>query len=199
MNARSLRSRRVLRWAALPVAIAASGFLVSQASYAAFSANTNNAANNWTSGTVALADDDSGAAMFNATNLKPGSQGSKCITVTSSGTLPSVVRLYGAGSATTKALNTYLDVTITAGNGGSFGSCTGFTPLGSGANVFTGTLAAFAAQASDYATGLGNWATTGGANETRSYKIDYTLSSSAPNTAQGGSASIGFTWEAQNS
>jgi hypothetical protein len=199
MNARSLLSRKALRWAALPVAIAASGFLVSQASYAAFSATTNNAANNWTSGTVALADDDASAAMFTATNLKPGATGSKCITVTSSGSLPSIVRLYGAGSATTKDLNTFLNVTVTAGNGGSFGSCTGFTPLGTGANVYTGTLAGFASAATDYATGLGSWTTTGGSNETRSYKIDYTLVSSAPNSAQGGSASIGFTWEAQNS
>jgi hypothetical protein len=199
MNARSLRSRKVLRWAALPVAIAASGFLVSQASYAAFSANTDNAANNWTSGTVALADDDAGAAMFTATNLKPGSTGSKCIVVTSSGSLPSVVKLYGSGSTTTKALNTFLDVTITAGNGGSFGNCTGFTPLAGGGSVFNGTLAGFASSATNYGNGLGSWTTTGGANETRTFKIDYTLQSGAPNSAQGGSASIGFNWEAQNS
>jgi len=53
--------------------------------------------------------------------------------------------------------------------------------------------------ATSFATGLGTWAPTGTASETRVFQITYTLDPAAPNTVQGGTASIGFTWEAQNS
>jgi hypothetical protein len=64
--------------------------------------------------------------------------------------------------------------------------------------VFNDTLAAFSAK-SDYATGVGDWAPTGSASETRVFKFSYTLSGSAPDSTQGGTAAVGFTWEAQNS
>src|SRR6185312_6458524 len=100
-------------------------------------------------------------AMFTASNLKPGSTGSKCIAVTSTGTLPSAVKLYGTAAATTNALSSWINLTITQGTGGSFGSCTGFTPLASGSSVYTGTLAAFASTATGYGNGVGSWAPTG--------------------------------------
>ena len=67
------------------MAVLASGGLVWQSSYSAFSATTSNPTNNWSAGTVALSDDDSNTAMFTASNLKPGATGTKCIAVTSTG------------------------------------------------------------------------------------------------------------------
>ena len=190
-------SKRVAAAASIPIAMVASGAMVWHASYSAFSATTSNPTNNWAAGTVSLTDDDLNTAMFTATNLKPGSTGNKCIAVTSSGSLPSAVKLYGSSYATTNALSTYLTVTVDEGTGGSFaGGCTGFT---SSAQIYNGTLAAFGTGKTGYATGVGSWAPTGTASETKVYKISYTLSSTTPDTAQGGTAALGFTWEAQNS
>jgi hypothetical protein len=147
---------------------------------------------------VVLTDDDGNSALFSVGNLEPGSTGANCITVTSNGVLPASVKLYGKNETTTRALDSYVDMTITEGTGGGFGSCTGFTPLASGSSVFSGTLAAFAGTATDFASGLGNWSPAGTPPETMVYKIAYTMDSAMPNTAQGGSAAISFTWEAQN-
>lgn len=194
----STRVRAVAKWAAVPVGLLLSAVLVWQSSYAAFSATTSNATNNWTAGTVTLTDDDLGVAMFTATGLKPGSTGTHCIAVTSTGSLPSAVKLYGTNPATTNALSASLNLTVTQGTGATFANCTGFTPLASGSGVYSGTLAAFAAADTNFATGSGNWAPTGSASETRVFQFTYTLDPAAPNSTQGGTASIGFTWEAQN-
>ena len=195
----SRRTARLLGVGTAAACVAASAAVVWQASYSAFSASTSNPSSNWAAGSVALADDDANTAMFTAGNLKPGSTGSRCIAVTSTGSLPSAVKLYGTGSATTNALSSWINLTITQGSGGSFGSCTGFAPQASGASVFTGSLASFASTATSYSNGLGNWTPTGSGSDTRVFQISYTLDSTAPNSTQGGTASIGFTWEAQNS
>ncbi len=138
--------------------------------------------------------------MFTASNLAPGATGTRCIAVTSTGTLASLVHLYGTGATTTNALSSYVTLTVTQGTGGTFaGGCAGFTPLASGSSVYTGTLAAFGTTATNYANGLGSWAPTGTAPETRVFRFVYTVDVAAPNTTQGGTAAIGFTWEAQNS
>ena len=93
----------------------------------------------------------------------------------------------------------YINLTVVQGTGGSFSSCSGFNALSSGSSLYSGTLANFGSSATGYSTGLGNWAPTGTASETRSYQISYTVSSSAPDSTQGGTAAIGFTWETQNS
>lgn len=184
------------RWAALPVALLVSGLVIGQSSYAAFTASTSNPTNNWTTGTVVLSDDDSNTAMFTASALKPGSTGEKCILVTSTGTVPSAVKLYGTSPATTNGLNTHIDLIVQIGSGATSSSCTGFT---STATIHNGTLAAFGTAATSYATGLGTWAPTGSGTETRAYKFSYTVNAAAPNTTQNSTASIGLTWEAQTS
>lgn len=199
MSVPSVSAAKIAKLAVVPLALVASGLVVSQASYSAYSANTSNPTSSWASGTVALSDDDSSTALFSATNLKPGSAGEKCITVTSTGSLPASVKLYGTGAATTKALSSSLNLTITQGTGGSFGSCTGFTAAASGSSVYSGTVAGFASAATGYGTGLGGWTTTGGsAAESRTYKVSYSLAADAPDSTQGGTASLGLTWEAQN-
>jgi hypothetical protein len=194
----SPRLTGVLRWAAIPLAMLASAMVVGTASYSAYSSTTVNPASNWATGTVKLSDDDVSNAMFAATGLKPGSTGSKCITVTSSGSLASSVKMYGTNASTTKELARYIDLTITQGTGGSFGSCSGFTPLPTGSSVFSGTLEAFGSTATGYASGVGTWNPSGDTSESRTYQVSYTLSSSAPDSTQGGTAAITFTWEAQN-
>jgi Camelysin metallo-endopeptidase len=194
MSLRHLFSKRVVAAASVPIAMVASGAMVWHASYSAFSSTTTNPTNNWAAGTVNLTDDDSGTAMFNATGLKPGSTGNKCITVTSNGTLPSVVKLYSTtGSySTTKALADNLTITVDEGSG----PCGTFT---STAQIFNGSLTTFSGKTS-FSNGVGSWNTVGGpTSETKVYKITYTLSPTTPDSAQGGTAAVGFTWEAQNS
>jgi hypothetical protein len=188
---------------AVPTALAASGLVVAQSSYSAYSATTVNPSSNWATGTVALTDDDANVAAFTASNLKPGSTGTRCIVVSSTGSLPASVKLYGTGATTTNALASSVNLTVTQGTGGSFGSCSGFTALASGSGVYSGTLADFGTAATSYANGVGTWSTagvaTGGPAETRTYQIAYTVRSDAANSTQAGTAAIGFTWEAQNS
>ncbi len=188
---------------AIPAALAVSGLVVAQSSYSAYSATTVNPTSNWATGTVALTDDDNNTAAFTAANLKPGSTGTRCIVVSSTGSLPASVKLNGTGAATTKALASDINLTVTQGTGGSFGSCTGYTPLASGSAVYSGTLAGFGSTATNFATGLGSWSTagvaTGAAAETRTYQLTYSVRTETTNDTQGGTAALGFTWEAQNS
>jgi hypothetical protein len=197
MKTPSVRSARLATWLAIPAALIVSGIAVSGASYSAFSSTTSNPTSNWQTGSVVLEDDDADAALFTVEGLQPGSTGSKCIAVTSTGTLASTVKLYATSLATTKALSSYIDLTIVQGTGGTFGSCTGFAALASDSSVYNGTVAGFGA-VTTYAGGLGVWAPTGASSETRVYKITYTVNAATPNTAQAGSASVAFKWEAQN-
>jgi hypothetical protein len=194
----SRRTAKVAGLLAVPAAIAVSGLVVSQASYSAYSASTENPASNWATGTVALADDDNGTAAFTATNLKPGSTRTKCIAVTSTGNLPSTVKLYATNQSTTKDLAAHIRLTITQGTGGSFGACAGFAPLTSGARLYDGSLQDFGYAATGYTSGVGNWAPSGQADETRTFRFVYTVNADAPDSTQGGTAAGGLTWEAQN-
>ena len=192
------RAARTLRWLLWPTAAVATLALVGQASYASFSAKVSNTGNSFSVGSVTLTDDDAGSALLSLTNLKPGSSGTRCIAVTSSGTVPSSVKLYATDVAVTKSLSSYITLTITQGTGAGFGGCSGFTPLGTGSSVYSGTLATFASTATGYADGDGSWTPSGTAAETRSYQFAYVVSTSTPDTAQGGTAAFGLTWEAQS-
>ena len=123
-------NKRFVAATAIPAAVIASGGLVWASSYSAFSATTASPTNNWTSGTVALADDDANTALFTASNLKPGATGAQCITVTSTGSLASTVKLYGTNYATTNDFASQLTLTVQQGTGGSFGTWPGARPGG---------------------------------------------------------------------
>lgn len=178
-------------------ALAGTSALVWQASYSSFSSTTSNTGNTWTAGSVIL-NNDSSTAMFTATKLKPGSTGTKCIAVTSTGSLASAVKLYGTTYSATNGLGSALNLTITQGTGATSSSCTGFTADTNNSSVYSGTLAGFSA-ATSFSNGLGTWTPTGTASETKSYQFVYTVDPAAANSVQGGTAAIGFTWEAQNS
>lgn len=191
----SVSKANVVKTLAVPFALLASGGLVYQSSYAAFSGTTTNPANSWAAGQVVLTDDDSGAAMFTATKLKPGSTAQKCIVVSSTSTVASTLKLYTSAVTTTNALSTYLNLTVEEGTGGSFGSCTGFTAA---ATDFTGTLANLGTTATGYASGVGSFALTGTPTETRSYRFTYSVDAATPNSVQNGTAAATFIWEADS-
>ena len=140
------RAARLAAWIAIPAALVASGAVVSTASYSAFSATTVNPTSNWTAGSVALSDDDNNTALFTATGLKPGSTGANCITVTSTGSLASTVKLYATNAQTSSALASNTALVIEQGTGGGFGSCSGFTPAATNGTLTPAntTLASFA-------------------------------------------------------
>jgi len=193
------RSARVVTALAGLAGLGASAAVVWHASYSAFSATTSNPTSHWAAGDVVIGDDDSDTAMFSVNNLEPSGTGTTCIAVTSTGSLASTVKLYGTNASTTNGLSSYINLTVTQGTGGGFGSCTGFSALATGSSVYSGTLSAFASGSTDFASGLGSWAPTGSGSETRVFQFSYTVDPSAPNSTQGGTAAIGFTWEAQNS
>jgi hypothetical protein len=199
MSVSSERAKRAVKAGAVPVAMVVSGLLVWQASYAAFSSTTQNPGDRWSAGSVELSDDDANTAMFAANGLKPGDQDSACIAVTSDGTLPAEVKLYGEGYTTMKSLGSYVDLVVEEGTGGGFGDCTGFTPLTSGAVVYDGTLEAFGSSHTSHGTGVGSWAPDGSGSETRVYRFGYQLDPATPDSVQGGTAVISFAWEAQSS
>jgi hypothetical protein len=179
------------KWGVVPVSLLASGLMVWQSSYAAFSATTDNPTSNWTTGTVVLSDDDLGVALFaTQTNLKPGSTGEKCILVTSTGSLASTVKLYSTGL--TGTLGADIDLVIDEGTPGDFDDCSTFT----GSNLYTGTVDGFAADSTDFSDGVSAWAPAGG-TESKTYRFEYTINSGS--TMQGATAGLAFTWEAQNS
>ncbi len=205
-------SRKAARIAGVGVVAAGlvgSAALVWQASYSAFSATTANPTNNWSAGTVALGDDDNTTALFTATNLKPGATGSKCIVVSSTGSLASTVKLYATGFTQTNTLGDNITLTVTQGTtptSTAAGSCTGFTADAGATNTSSGSLKAFSTSFVNFGQGFGTWAPAAASTANpvfKTYKIDYTLGSPSTQAAvdamQGGTAAIGFTWEAQNS
>jgi hypothetical protein len=196
MSVLNITRKQLVAGAAIPAAVLASGALVWQSSYSAFSATASNPTNNWSAGTVTLTDDDSNVAMFNATNLKPGATGVKCIAVTSNGSLPATVKLYSTGYATTLSLANNINLKVEEGTGATTASCAGFV---GGTTLYDAALSGFGTTKTTFATGVSSWAPTGGVSETKAYRITYTLSASTPDTSQGGTASLGFTWESQNS
>lgn len=181
--------------------VGALGSLAAMGVFGAFSATTTNAGNNITAGTVAIADNDAGAAMYTITNAKPGESVSKCIKVTYTGSLDADVHIYT--TSTIGALGQYVDLTITPGTQTTptFPSCTGFV-ADSGGALYTGTLANFATTKNSYANGVVDFPGTGtkwATNESVIYQVTATLQSSAPEAAQGATTGAHtFTWEARN-
>jgi hypothetical protein len=177
------------------VGVLGSGTLVWQGTNAAFTASTGNGANAWSSGTVALSDDDSAAALFSAEPVVPGDQGTRCIAVTYGGDLAATVRFYA--TSVSGSLGQYLTLDVEqgqgAGNVGGAGTCAGF----SGTSIWSGTLDVLASTASDFGTGLGSW-TPSGAGQTTVYRITWTVDPAAGDALQGTAAAASFVWEAQS-
>jgi predicted ribosomally synthesized peptide with SipW-like signal peptide len=169
--------------------------------FSAFSSQTENPGNIITTGTVTIEDNDGGSALYSIAAAKPGESKTSCIKVTYKGSLPATVKLFTP--STIGALGPYVNLKVEAGTQttSTFPSCTEFTPAAS-PTVYEGTLSAFATEHGTYANGI----TTNPASATKwelnnsvVYRFTATLSSSAPNSAQGATTgSHAFTWEAQN-
>ena len=190
--------RRLLSTAGilLSLSVAASALMVWESSGAAFSATAADlAATSWAEGTLGLSDDDAGTALFAAHNLAPGSTGSTCITVSSTGSSAAAVRLYGTSYATTRGLADHVSLTVEEGVDATGTPCSSRT---GGASIYSGTLAGFGTGRTGFSSGVGTWTPTGTASKT-TYRISYSLAADTPNTAEGGTASLGFTWESQAS
>lgn len=181
--------------------VGALGSLAAMGVFGAFSSTTSNAGNTITAGTVALADNDAGAAMYSIANAKPGESVSKCIKVTYTGSLDADVHIYTTSSI--GSLGQYVELTITPGTqtSPSFPSCTGFTPDAGGA-LYSGTLQNFGTTKNSYANGIVDYPGSGtkwATNESVVYQVTATLQSSAPDAAQGlTTGAHTFTWEARN-
>jgi hypothetical protein len=177
------------------IGLAVAVLFVWQASYAAFTATTSNGPNNWTTGSVVLSN-NTGTAMFSVTNIKPGDSGSRCITVTSSGTVPSMVKFYGAGLTPANGLSSALMLTVTQGSGSNV-NCSDYSAAATNPGVYSGTLAGFTASNYDggYST---SWAPTGTASEDRTFRFAWALPAATGNPAQNATAGVTFTWEAQS-
>ena len=169
--------------------------------FGVFSATTQNAGNEISTGTVAISDNDAGSALYNVTGAKPGDTVSKCIRTTYTGSLPSNVHLYS--TSTGGALAQYVDLTVTKGTqaGGAFPSCVGFN-ADAGGVVFNGTLLGFEQTRTDFANGIDtnpgiqtSWLT----GNSVVYKVDATLQLTTPDASQGASSGVHtFVWEARN-
>jgi hypothetical protein len=182
--------------------VGALGGLATMGVFGAFSATTTNAGNQITAGTVTLADNDVGAAMYAVTAAEPGDSVTKCIKVTYTGNVNSDVHIYTA--STIGSLGQYVDLTITPGTQTTptFPSCTGFV-ADSGGAIYTGTLANFGTTKGSYANGVvdnpGAVATKWVANDSVIYQVTATLQAAAPDAAQGlTTGAHTFTWEARN-
>jgi hypothetical protein len=200
MGAAPRRRGRSLNGLAIQLAAGALSFvlialLVVTSSRAAFVAQNDNTGNSVSSASIQLSDNDSSTAMFNnVTGMVPLTPVDKCIDVTYTGTIdPTAVVLYASGTPTLD-LAPYLDLTIDIGadTPAPFRDCTGFTPT---ANLYTGTLAAFASAKTSYANGVTTWdpSATG---EVRTFRFRLTVQDNA--LAANKSTTFGFSWETRS-
>jgi hypothetical protein len=177
------------------------GTVAALAIFGAFTSSTTSPNNQFSAGTVAIADNDSGSALYNVANRKPGDTVTSCIKVTYTGTLPSEVRLYT--TSTVNTLAQYVDLVITPGTQAtsSFPDCTGFVPDSGGA-IYSGTLQNFAATKNSWANGVVDFpgsSTSWAQNNAVVYRFQVTLQAATPDSQQGqATGSHAFTWEARN-
>ena len=201
MNAPSSRARKIAMFAAGPLAVLIAGGLVWSGSQAAFTANTRNAGNSWSSGNVVLTDDDLGSAAFTVENIVPGQTGEKCIVVTSQSNVAGEVRAYTQNLISARGLEDRIFFDLELGTGGSFNDCTGF--IATANQVPELPLSSLASVNRDFATGGASWETAGTPGETQSYRGSWRfdtagMSQDAINALQGARVGIDLVWELQS-
>jgi len=93
-------------------------------------------------------------------------------------------------------------LTVSSGDGGTFGSCTGY--VSSQAVIATQTLAVATATHTSYATGAGSWVTVGNiAGESKTYQFTWLFDTTGMTQEQldglqGAHTGLDFEWEIQN-
>ncbi len=194
---RRSRNALVLQLSAMALAFILVALLVVTSSRAAFVAQSDNLANQVTSASVQLSDDDNGTAMFdNVTGLIPLQPVDRCIDVTYTGTVdPTAVSLFSAGTPTgTLAPHLNLTIEYAPDTGDDFGLCGAFPPVGT--PVYDGTLAGFSTARTGHLNSLTTWDPAAG-TETRTFRFRITVQDVA--TAANKTTSFGFTWETRTS
>lgn len=197
MKTPSRKTRKIVALVATPTAVLIAAAVIWQASSASFSGTTRNPGNNWSTGAVALSDDDTGSARFQVTEMVPGQSDSKCITVTATATVPGIVKGYTVNPLTSpQGLEDHVLISIEYGSGGSFSSCTGF--VSEGVAVPETSLTNLAA-INNYENGSGNWPVIAG-TQSRTYEITWRfdttgLTQSELDNLQGSQTGIDVQWE----
>lgn len=190
------KSQKVIASLATPVAVVVAGALVYQASYAAFTGQTRNSGNEWSTGSINLVDDDSGSARFQVANMLPGQTDTKCIKVTATATVPSTVKGYTINPiSSAQGLENYVKITMDTGTGGSFASCAGFTQE---STLITDQTIKTLTTVNTYEAGIGGWAVSG--TETKTYRLTWRFDTTGLTQAQidqlqGGKTGIDIQWE----
>lgn len=183
----------MVRVVPMPLGLLLSGVLVWGASYADFTASTSNSGNTWSAGTIGLAN-DSRVPMFHIENMKPGEAGANCIQVRSNADVPTALKLFSDTRNWPSGYQSFVNLRVETGSGGSFGNCAGFAPNGV---AFDGTLDTFVGLHADYRTGVGPWRLPA-TPATISFRFSWLF---RPGTANGPQASgtpeVTFTWEAR--
>lgn len=118
---------KALKTTAFMALFAVSAFAVSAGSEAAFTGQTDNTGNSWTTGSVTLRDNDLGNSLFTATGIVPGYTQSSCIVVISDSAATTSLFMTGAGTSGGGLLQDTLNVTVEAGTGAQAG-CGDFVP-----------------------------------------------------------------------
>jgi predicted ribosomally synthesized peptide with SipW-like signal peptide len=177
--------------------VGAVGLVAGAGTFAAFSATTGNSGNTFAAGTVALADNDAGSAMWSVTNRIPGDTVTTCIRLSYTGTLAADVKLYSASSV--NAVDQYLNLSVDKGSmpgGTTFPNCTGFSAE---STIYSGTVQGFKNSNNAYGNGVGAYPgvqTQWNQNDTLVYRFTVTLQNNTG--AQGLTSTTSFTWEARN-
>ena len=128
-------TRKTSRSFAAAVAVLMLSTIVVSRSSQALNSGSASASSAINSGTIELTDDDDGRSLFVLDDLTPARPAVRCIEVTYAGTiLPVELRLSAEAQGD---LADYLDVTISEGAGGNYGSCLGFVKS---ATVYAGVL-----------------------------------------------------------
>lgn len=206
MKKPSSRVQKILVAATTPVAVIAAAALVYQASYAAFTGQTRNSGNEWSTGSVNLTDDDNGQARFRVSNMLPGDTETKCLKVTANASVASTVKGFAINPVTSvQGLENRIKISIYAGNGGTFADCEGFTQLDPAAG---GVIAVDApltqiAQLDSFEEALGGWDVPSGTHS-RTYKLVWRfdtqgMSQQQIDQLQGSRTGLDMQWEMRTS
>ena len=160
----------------LGVGIAAGG----GGTFAKWSSATDNTGNQLRTGTMDVSVNSS-TPMFAMAGVVPGTQPSKCVVVTNSGTVKTTVALYGQISGT---LVPYLTMKVDRGQKG--GTC---ASPGSSTTIYDGALGSFPTTSGGAIADAGEWMPAD------SYPYTFTLTLANDPGAQGKTATVGMTWE----
>ena len=199
------RKRHFIRFIAPAVGLLAAGLLVWQGSYAAFSATTTDTNNAWAAGSLVLTNNGGTAtyaaattATFGGTNLKPGSTGTTCLTVKSTGNAAGTLAMYrSALTDSTPSLGAQIQLTVTEApvTADVLANCTGFPTTGVTTVSTSQPLASFP---TTFGTATGTTAVAAGTAQ-EAYKVVWTFVTTGTNPGDtalmGKTVTAGFTWE----